>query len=88
LSDGGAKQEAVSNHSDTSAHLTDNLPISKGPSGIQLSPAKLSRVQQTATRQEKKQTRKAQEGKLHVKRQEVDKAKVHIDTPLSAFFSL
>jgi SWI/SNF-related matrix-associated actin-dependent regulator of chromatin subfamily A member 5 len=43
-----------------------------------MSPSKLSRVQQTAARQEKKQKRKVQEGKLHVKRQEMDKAKVRV----------
>jgi len=41
-----------------------------------MSPAKLSRVQQTEARQQKKQKRKAEEGKLYVKRQEMDKAKV------------
>ena len=58
----------------------DNVVISDGPSTTQLSPAKLSRVQ------EKKQTREAQEGKLHVKRQEMDKAKVCVNPPLPAFF--
>ncbi|KIM79892.1 hypothetical protein PILCRDRAFT_89952 [Piloderma croceum F 1598] len=43
----------------------------------QLSPAKLSRVRQTEARQQKKQKRKAGEGKLHVKRQEMERAKVH-----------
>ena len=50
-----------------------------------MSPAKLSRVQQTEARQQKKQKRKAEEGKLHVKRQEMDKAKVS-PFPLFAFF--
>ena len=46
-----------------------------------MSPAKLSRVQQTEARQQKKQKRKAEEGKLHVKRQEMDKAKVRPPLP-------
>jgi len=51
-----------------------------------MSPVKLSKVQQTAARQEKKQKRKAEEGKLHVKRQEMDKAKVLGDLhPFIAF---
>ena len=51
-----------------------------------MSQVKLSKVQQTAARQEKKQKRKAEEGKLHVKRQEMDKAKVLGDLhPLVAF---
>jgi hypothetical protein len=65
--------------------LIDVVRISKGPSGSQLSPAKLSKVQQTEARQQKKQKRKAEEGKLHVKRQEMDKAKVRGDPTL--FFS-
>ena len=39
-------------------------------------PVELSKVQETTTRQQKKQKQKAEEGKLHVKRQEMDKAKV------------
>jgi SWI/SNF-related matrix-associated actin-dependent regulator of chromatin subfamily A member 5 len=41
------------------------------------SPAKLAKMQQTAERREKKQKRKAQEGKLQIKRKEMDKAKVN-----------
>ena len=40
----------------------------KGPSGVQLSQRILSKVQQTAARQEKKQKGKAEKGKLHMKR--------------------
>ena len=39
-----------------------------------MSPAKLSRMQQTEVQQQKKQKQKAEEGKLQVKRQEMDKA--------------
>jgi SWI/SNF-related matrix-associated actin-dependent regulator of chromatin subfamily A member 5 len=35
-------------------------------------------MQQTAERRQKKQKRKAEEGKLQVKRQEMDKAKVSL----------
>jgi SWI/SNF-related matrix-associated actin-dependent regulator of chromatin subfamily A member 5 len=41
-----------------------------------MSLAKLSRVQQTEAQQQKKQKWKADEGKLHVKRQEMDNAEV------------
>jgi SWI/SNF-related matrix-associated actin-dependent regulator of chromatin subfamily A member 5 len=41
-----------------------------------MTPAKLSKVEQTVARQHKKQKRKAEEGKLHVQRLEMDKAKV------------
>jgi SWI/SNF-related matrix-associated actin-dependent regulator of chromatin subfamily A member 5 len=43
--------------------------------GSSSTPAKTKR-QETAERQQKKQKRKAAEGKLQVKRQEMDKAKV------------
>lgn len=42
----------------------------------------------TVERQQKKQKRKAAEGKLQVKRQEMDKAKVRLFTPASVSFSL
>jgi len=41
-----------------------------------MSSVMLSRVQQMTVRQEKKQKRKAEEEKLHVKKREVDKAKI------------
>ena len=47
------------------------------PSRDPQSPAKLSKIQASAERQQKKQKRKAEEGVLHARRQEMDKAKVH-----------
>jgi len=47
---------------------------------------KISRVLTLAVRQEWEQKRQAQEGKLQVKRQEVDTAKVRVDFPFA--FSL
>ncbi|KAG2134024.1 SNF2 family N-terminal domain-containing protein [Suillus bovinus] len=40
------------------------------------SPSKLAKIQQTVERQQKKRKRKAEESQLHVKRQEMDKAKI------------
>ncbi|KAI0095067.1 SNF2 family DNA-dependent ATPase [Irpex rosettiformis] len=45
-------------------------------SGLPPSPAKLARLHANEERQQKRQKRKAEEGKLHVKRQEMDKAKI------------
>jgi hypothetical protein len=80
MSEGGPAQEAVSDRV-LWRTLIDVTPTLKGPSGGQLLPAKMSRVQ-TAARQDKKQKRKAEEGKLHVKRQEMDKANVRYEPPL------
>ncbi|KAI0814754.1 SNF2 family DNA-dependent ATPase [Irpex lacteus] len=44
--------------------------------GLPPSPAKLARLQASEVKQQKRQQRKAEEGKLHVKRQEMDKAKI------------
>jgi len=88
ISEDELEQEAVSDRV-VSCSLPKRIKahFSKGPSGSQMSPTKLSKVQQTAARQEKKQKRRAEEGKLHVKRQEMDKAKVlGIFTPLSRFY--
>ena len=41
-----------------------------------MSPSKLARLQASEARQQKKQKRKAEEGQLQAKRQEMDKAKV------------
>ena len=43
------------------------------------SPSKLARMQASEARQQKKQKRKADEGKLQEKRQEMDKAKVRFE---------
>jgi hypothetical protein len=50
--------------------------IAQAASGMPASPAKLARLQATEARQQKRQKRKADEGVLHVRRQEMDKAKV------------
>jgi hypothetical protein len=42
------------------------------------SPSKALKLEQTVERRQKKQKRKAEEGKLHLKRQEMDKAKVDL----------
>jgi hypothetical protein len=52
------------------------------------SPAKLAKIQQTAERRQKKQKRKAEEGKLQVKRQEMDKAKVSLGRSFLSGISL
>ena len=44
--------------------------------GGPMSPSKLARLQASEARQQKKQKRKAEEGQLQAKRQEMDKAKV------------
>ncbi|KAG2133375.1 SNF2 family N-terminal domain-containing protein [Suillus cothurnatus] len=48
----------------------------EGPVAGGSSPSKLAKIQQTAERQQKKRKRKAEESQLHVKRQEMDKAKI------------
>ncbi|KAI6030006.1 P-loop containing nucleoside triphosphate hydrolase protein [Pisolithus marmoratus] len=48
----------------------------EGPSTSKSSPSKLAKMQQMAERREKKQKRKADESQLHVKRQEMDRAKI------------
>ncbi|KAI6031067.1 hypothetical protein PISMIDRAFT_671647 [Pisolithus microcarpus 441] len=48
----------------------------EAPSTSKSSPSKLAKMQQMAERREKKQKRKAEESQLHVKRQEMDKAKI------------
>jgi SWI/SNF-related matrix-associated actin-dependent regulator of chromatin subfamily A member 5 len=87
ISEDELEQEAVSDRVVSCSPLKRiKAHFFKGPSGSQMSPMKLSKVQQTAARQEKKQKRKAEEGKLHVRRQEMDKAKVLGDLhPLVAF---
>ncbi|KAG9311922.1 SNF2 family DNA-dependent ATPase [Chiua virens] len=65
--DGGASMEEDELESDQD----DQAPVASGSS-----PSKLTKVQQSAERQQKKQKRKADEGQLHAKRQEMDKAKV------------
>jgi SWI/SNF-related matrix-associated actin-dependent regulator of chromatin subfamily A member 5 len=90
ISDGGEEQEAVCDGVGTSgkAHLIWYY-VFQGLSGSQMSPGKLLRVQQTVPRQQKKQKRKAEEGKLHAKRQEMDKAKVHgLPSPFSRFSTI
>lgn len=47
--------------------------LQAGPSQ---SPAKLAKIRATADRQQKKEKRRADEGELHKRRQEMDKAKV------------
>ncbi|KAG2360929.1 SNF2 family N-terminal domain-containing protein [Suillus spraguei] len=47
-----------------------------GPVAGSSSPSKLAKIQQTVERQQKKRKRKAEESQLHVKRQEMDKAKI------------
>lgn len=42
-----------------------------------MSPSKIAKMQASEARQQKKQKRKVEEGKLQVKRQEMDKAKVN-----------
>ncbi|KAG9310548.1 hypothetical protein JVU11DRAFT_9096 [Chiua virens] len=49
----------------------DQAPVASGSS-----PFKLTKMQQSAERQQKKQKRKADEGQLHAKRREMDKAKI------------
>lgn len=58
--------------------FTDMPWWAQAASGSALSPAKQNKVAQTAARQHKKQKRRAEEGQLAVKRQEMDKAKVRI----------
>ncbi|PSS02370.1 hypothetical protein PHLCEN_2v4063, partial [Hermanssonia centrifuga] len=48
----------------------------KEKNGSPHSPSKLAKIQATEERQQKKQKRKAEEGKLHVRRQAMDKAKI------------
>ena len=64
---------------DSRSMIQDN---GEGPS----SPAKLAKLQQTVERRQKKQKRKAEEGKLQVKRQEMDKAKVSLSYAFSRSF--
>ncbi|CCM03819.1 uncharacterized protein FIBRA_05968 [Fibroporia radiculosa] len=52
----------------------------KGERSSAASPQKLAQIQASADRAQKKQKRKAEEGKLQVKRQEMDKAKASIVT--------
>ncbi|KAI5991718.1 SNF2 family N-terminal domain-containing protein [Pisolithus orientalis] len=56
--------------------VPSNIVSRQGPSTSKSSPSKLAKMQQMAERREKKQKRKADESQLHVKRQEMDKAKI------------
>ncbi|KAF8120988.1 hypothetical protein EV363DRAFT_1458378 [Boletus edulis] len=49
----------------------EEQPVASGSS-----PSKLAKLQHSAERQKKKQKRMADEGQLHAKRHEMDKAKV------------
>ncbi|KAH7920364.1 hypothetical protein BV22DRAFT_1039935 [Leucogyrophana mollusca] len=67
FNEGGASLEEDELQSDHE----DDEPVAGGSS-----PSKAAKMQQTAERQQKKQKRKADESQLHVKRQEMDKAKI------------
>lgn len=56
--------------------LQSNVLPFQEPVASTSSPSKLAKIKQSAERQQKKQKRKEDEGQLHVKRQEMDKAKV------------
>ncbi|KAG6380533.1 SNF2 family DNA-dependent ATPase [Boletus reticuloceps] len=64
--DGGASMEEDELQSDQ-----EEQPVASGSS-----PSKLAKLQQSTERQKKKQKRMADEGQLHAKRQEMDKAKI------------
>ncbi|KAN0073697.1 SNF2 family N-terminal domain containing protein [Tylopilus felleus] len=64
---GGASTEEDELQSDEE----DQMPVASGSS-----PSKMTKMQRSAERQQKKQKRMADESQLHVKRQEMDKAKI------------
>ncbi|KAF8435837.1 SNF2 family N-terminal domain-containing protein [Boletus edulis BED1] len=66
--DGGASMEEDELQSDQEEQVR---PVASGSS-----PSKLAKLQQSTERQKKKQKRMADEGQLHAKRQEMDKAKI------------